>query len=216
MQETPPPLDVDTLQGDTSGEGEVHDGEGLPAQRKSRYLLLMIAALVIIALIIVFVEAPTDFESYITSSGYVGVMLMGLIGSASPIWPLPGSWAAFIAGGLGLNPFMLALAAGIGEPLGELTAYGAGFGGQVAVTKWKRYEQLEGWMTRHGPITIFLVSAIPNNLTKLAVVAAGVLRYPWWKFFAICWAGKTLKSLGFAMAGAGIFTIVVDVIDRVF
>ncbi|MDP7558958.1 MAG: VTT domain-containing protein, partial [Planctomycetota bacterium] len=191
--------------------------KGIPERRKQYYYLpLMIIAIVIIVAILLFVDRPTDFEGYVKRSGYLGVLLMGIIGSASPIWPLPGSWAAFIAGGLGLNPIVLALAAGFGEPVGEATAYMAGYGGQVAITKWKRYERVEGWMKRHGAIALFLVSAVPNNLTKVAVIAAGALRYPWWKFFLLCWGGKTIKSFAFAMAGAGFFNVALSLIERIF
>lgn len=180
------------------------------------YLALMALAVLIIVAVTVFVEKPEDFRSYVRNSGYLGVLLMGILGSTSPVWPLPGSWAAFIGGGLGLNPGLLALAAGIGEPLGELTAYIGGYGGQVAIRDWKRYAQIENWMRHHGGITIFLVSAVPNNLIKFAVAAAGALRYPWWKFFLLCWAGKTLKSLGFALAGLGFFNVVLDLLHRIF
>ena len=180
------------------------------------YLALIVVAVLIIVVVTVFVEKPKDFQSYVKDSGYLGVLLMGILGSTSPVWPLPGSWAAFIGGGLGLNPGLLALAAGIGEPLGELTAYIGGYGGQVAIRDWKRYAQIENWMRRHGGITIFLVSAVPNNLIKFAVAAAGALRYPWWKFFLLCWAGKTLKSLGFALAGLGFFNVVLDLLHRIF
>ncbi len=195
--------------------GQSDQAEELPTRRRQFYYLpILIVAVVIVVLVIVFVDKPVDFEGYIKSSGYAGVLLMGIIGSTSPIWPLPGSWAAFIAGGLGLNPIMLALAAGFGEPIGEITAYMAGYGGQVAVTNWKRYNQIAGWMTRYGAITIFLVSAVPNTFTKFAVVAAGALRYSWWKFFVLCWAGKTIKSFGFAIAGAGFFNVIVNLIER--
>ncbi len=180
------------------------------------YLALIALAVLIIVVVTVFVEKPKDFQSYVKDSGYLGVLLMGILGSTSPIWPLPGSWAAFIGGGLGLNPGLLALAAGIGEPLGELTAYIGGYGGQVAIRDWKRYAQIENWMRRHGGITIFVVSAVPNNVIKFAVAAAGALRYPWWKFFVLCWAGKTLKSLGFALAGLGFFNAVLDLLHRIF
>ncbi|MFC2058024.1 VTT domain-containing protein [Chloroflexota bacterium] len=141
---------------------------------------------------------------------------MGIIGSASPIWPLPGAWAAFIAAGLGLNPLLLGLAAGFGEGLGELTGYTAGFGGQVVVKRFKMYYRVEGWMWKRGGLTIFLVSAIPNFLVKLASAAAGAIKYPVWKFFLLCWAGKTIKSFGFAFAGWGLFTMVKELFERIF
>jgi membrane protein DedA with SNARE-associated domain len=129
------------------------------------------------------------------------VFLMGVIGSASPVWPLPGSWAAGLAAAFGLNPILVGLAAGMGEAIGELSGYTAGYGGQIAINRWKRYAQIEGWMRKRGGLTIFVVSAIPNFFIKLATVAAGALHYPVLRFFIFCWAGKTLKSLGFAAVG---------------
>lgn len=186
------------------------------SKRRLKYIALLIIGALAMILVGVLVQKPTDFEEYLTSAGYGGVFLMAIIGSASPVWPLPGSWAAFIAAGLGLNPLILGLAAGLGEPIGELSGYTAGYGGQIAINKWKRYAQIVKWMKRRGGITIFVVSAIPNFLIKLATIAAGALRYPLWKFFIFCWAGKTLKSLGFAFAGAGLFDGIKSLIERIF
>jgi len=181
-----------------------------------KYMLLLAAALLAVILITVLVQRPSNFDEYMKSSGYTGVFMMALIGSASPVWPLPGSWAIFIAAGLGLNPIILGLIGGIGEPIGELTGYTFGFGGQVALQRLKRYAQIERWMKRWGGLTIFVMSAIPNVFIKLATIAAGSLRYPLWKFFIFCWAGKTIKSFGFAFAGYGLFEGIRHLIDRIF
>lgn len=179
-------------------------GAKLWSRKHLKYIVLLIAGALSMILVSILVQKPTNPQEYIETSGYAGVFLMALIGSASPIWPLPGSWAAFVAAGLGLNPFLIGLAAGVGEPLGELSGYTAGYGGQIAINRWKRYAQIMNWMRRHGGMTIFIISAIPNFFIKLATIAAGSLRYPLWKFFIYCWAGKTVKSLGFALAGAGL------------
>ena len=102
------------------------------------------------------------------------------------------------------------------RPIGELSGYTAGFGGQIAINRWKRYAQIERWMKKHGGLTIFFVSAIPNFFVKLATVAAGALRYPLWRFFIFCWGGKTVKSLCFAFAGAGLFDGIKALIERIF
>jgi len=181
-----------------------------------KYLLLIVAALLTIILVTVLVQRPENRDEYLKSSGYTGVFMMALIGSASPIWPLPGSWAIFVAAGFGLNPIILGLIGGIGESIGELTGYTFGFGGQVALQRFKRYAQIERWMKRWGGPTIFLVSAIPNFFIKLATIAAGSLRYPLWKFFIFCWMGKTIKSFAFAFAGYGLFDGIKHLIDRIF
>lgn len=215
MEEITPPFEDDAPQEKVSAE-KIPKITLLLQQKRLHYLPILILAVLIVVLVIVFVDKPSDFEDYIKKSGYYGVLLMAIIGSASPIWPLPGSWAAFIAGGLGLNPLLVALAAGFGEPVGETTAYMAGYGGQAAITNWKKYDRVESWMTRHGAITLFLLSAIPNTFTKVAVIAAGALRYPWWKFFVVCWAGKTIKSFGFAICGYFFFDALFDTFDRIF
>ncbi len=174
------------------------------SRKHLKYIVLLLAGTLSMILVSILVQKPTNPQEYIETSGYAGVFLMGVIGSASPIWPLPGSWAAFVAAGLGLNPFLIGLVAGVGEPIGELSGYTTGYGGQIAINRWKRYAQIMNWMRRHGGMTIFIISAIPNFFIKLATIAAGSLRYPLWKFFIYCWAGKTVKSLGFALAGAGL------------
>jgi membrane protein DedA with SNARE-associated domain len=177
-----------------------HPGRIL-SRRRLFYVSLLVAGAAAIILVTVLVNRPDSPLEYARTIGYGGVFVMALIGSASPVWPLPGSWAAGLAAAFGLNPIAVGMLAGLGEPIGELSGYTAGYGGQIAITRWKRYAQIESWMRRHGGLTIFLVSAIPNFFIKLATIAAGALRYPVWKFLIFCWAGKTIKSLGFAAVG---------------
>jgi len=195
----PSPMDVERVP-----DAPATDNAGpTPGARRKQlvYLLILTLGVGSIVLVMVLVKRPSSPVEYAKTIGYGGVFLMAVIGSFSPVWPLPGSWAAGLAAAFGLNPLFVGLAAGLGEPIGELSGYAAGYGGQIAINKWKRYAQIEGWMRRHGGITIFVVSAIPNFFIKLATIAAGALRYPIWRFFLFCWAGKTIKSLGFALVG---------------
>jgi uncharacterized membrane protein YdjX (TVP38/TMEM64 family) len=187
-------------------------------QRKSqiKYIFLLVAAVLVMVLVSVLVQRPENPEEYLKTSGYIGVFAMAVIGSASPVWPLPGSWSAFIAAGLGLNPLFLGLIAGFGEGIGELSGYTAGYGGQVALRRFKKYQQIENWMKKYGGPAIFVFSAIPNFFIKAATIAAGGLRYPIWKFFIFCWAGKIVKSLAFAFAGYGLFDGIKRLIDSTF
>jgi len=130
---------------------------------------------------------------------------MGLIGSSAPIWPLPGYLAAFIAGGLGWNPLLIALAAGVGESIGEWVGYVGGFDTQIAVEKLSFYTRIEAWMKRRGSIVVFLASAIPNHFIKAVGAAAGALRYPAWKYYLLTFSGKYVKSLAAALIGGLLF-----------
>jgi membrane protein DedA with SNARE-associated domain len=57
-------------------------------------------------------------------------------------------------------------------------------------------------MRRHGSVTVFVLSAIPNPLFDLAGITAGMLRFPVWRFLVACFLGKTVKGIVFALAGA--------------
>ena len=156
------------------------------------------------------IEEIKELENF----SYLFIFIMGIAGSASPIWPLPGSWAAFLwAGwsGFGWGIFLVALAAGIGEAIGELSGYMLGYGGQPAAAKWDKFQRFGSWVQRHGSIAIFLAAAIPSiGITKLVNASAGVSRFPVWKMFLLCLAGKILKCFGFALAGAGLLSWITD------
>jgi uncharacterized membrane protein YdjX (TVP38/TMEM64 family) len=49
--------------------------------------------------------------------------------------------------------------------------------------------------------TIFAASSTLNPFFDLFGFAAGAVRVPWWKFFLVCWAGKTIKNIALAYAG---------------
>ena len=87
---------------DTDGVAEkesVQPHAGGWRKKRSIYLLLLAAGALVMILVSVLVKRPTNFEEYLSTSGYGGVFIMAVIGSASPVWPLPGSWAAFVGAG---------------------------------------------------------------------------------------------------------------------
>jgi membrane protein DedA with SNARE-associated domain len=106
--------------------------------------------------------------------------------------------------------------AGIAEPLGELTGYGAGYAGRAVIRKNEVYLRMVSWMRRHGSLTIFVRSAVTNVLFDLAGIAAGALRFPLWKFLLFCWAGKTIKSFYVAMLGYWGIEWVQHLLQRLF
>jgi membrane protein DedA with SNARE-associated domain len=137
------------------------------------------------------------FQQY----GYPGIFLISLIGNASIALPVPSLIVTFTMGAV-LNWMIVGLVSGIGEALGETTGYLAGLGGSAVIEDQKLYGRLKYWMEHHGMLTIFVLSVIPNPVIDLAGIAAGASRYGYHKFLFACWAGKTLKTLAFAWAGA--------------
>ena len=159
-----------------------------------------IATIVLLAVaIVVFWETVRSLEGY----GYVGAFLISILGGATVIVPVPSLPVVFALGGVMKYPALVGVAAGLGEPLGEITGYMAGWGGRAALIKRNEaiYSRLEGWMRRRGGVALAALAALPNPFFDLAGAAAGALRFPLWKFLLYCWMGKTVKGLWIAFAG---------------
>ena len=98
----------------------------------------------------------------------------------------------------------MAIAAGSGAALGELTGYLAGFSGQFVVEHKDWYQKLEQLMKKYGNLTVLVMAFIPNPLFDLTGIAAGVLKMPVARFLFWCAIGKILKMLLFAFTGSSV------------
>ena len=133
--------------------------------------------------------------------GYPGIFLISFLAYATVLLPAPGVAVVFAMGAI-FNPIGIALAAGSGAALGETTGYLVGFSGQGVVERADIYEKLTVWMQRNGPLTVFLLAAIPNPFFDMAGLVAGALKMPFIKFLLFCWFGQVVKMFFFAYAGA--------------
>jgi membrane protein YqaA with SNARE-associated domain len=96
---------------------------------------------------------------------------------------------------------LVGLVGGLGAAIGEITGYAAGYSGQAIIQRRKIYERLEGWVKKWGAPTIFVLSMAPL-VFDLVGLAAGALRFPFWKFFLATLLGRTILYIGIAWAGA--------------
>jgi membrane protein YqaA with SNARE-associated domain len=166
-----------------------------------RLTILRLLALLAVIGITIFIFALRDQAKELAAYGYPGIFVLSLLANATIILPAPG-WAVTFAMGAVFHPLGVALAAGTGATLGELTGYMAGFSGQAVIENVAVYERLLGWTRRFGGLTILALAAIPNPLFDLAGIAAGALRMPIWLFLLCTWIGKLLKMALFAYGGA--------------
>jgi len=139
--------------------------------------------------------------------GYLGIFFIAMAGSATIILPTPSSIAIF-GGAVVLDPFlgipapiMVGLVAGLGDAIGEFSGYGLGYAGTDLLRQRRVYRTFEGWMTRNGVLTIFLLSTFPNPFFDLVGAAAGGARMPPHRFFLSTLAGKIVKDLFLAYGG---------------
>lgn len=160
-----------------------------------------ILALIFVIAISIYIFTIREEAEKLTAYGYPGIFLLSFLAYATVILPAPGLAVVFTMGAV-FNPIGVALAAGSGAALGELTGYMAGFSGRAVIERIDIYERLTKWITKNGPLTIIFLSAIPNPLFDIAGAAAGALKMPLLRFLFWCWIGVTIKMFIFALIGS--------------
>jgi membrane protein DedA with SNARE-associated domain len=164
-------------------------------------VFLRILALAIVIGITVYIYSIRERVDEFAAYGYPGIFLVMLMANATVIIPAPGVAVVFAMGSV-FNPILVALAAGTGGAIGELSGYLAGFSGQAIVENTRAYNRISPWVQKYGVWAILVLAAIPNPFFDLAGMAAGIAKIPVWKFLLFCWVGQIIKMTIFAYAGA--------------
>jgi len=163
----------------------------------------IVITFLIAAAVVYFWEFVRALEGY----GYLGALLISILGGATIIIPVPMLAVVFALGGVMKYTWLLGAMSGLGETIGAVIIYITGYGGGTALyykTHGKLHATLERLMVlmeRRGSITLFLLAAILNPLFYPAALAAGTLHFGIKRYLTICWAGKTIKGLTVAYAG---------------
>jgi membrane protein YqaA with SNARE-associated domain len=171
---------------------------------KQRQNLIRVLVFLLVVLVSLFVFSVRDQAKELAKYGYPGIFILSILANATVILPAPGILFVYAMGAV-FNPIGVAIAAGAGAAIGELTGYMIGFSGQGVVENAERYNQILNWMQAHRRLSylaILILAFIPNPLFDLAGVAAGTLKIPVPSFLFFTFIGKTLKMLILAYAGA--------------
>jgi membrane protein DedA with SNARE-associated domain len=170
-------------------------------KKETRTFILRVLAVLAVIGISVYVFSIRDRVDEFAAYGYPGVFFIALLANATVFLPAPGIAVVFAMGSV-FHPLGVALAAGAGGALGELSGYLAGFGGQAVVENTAMYARIQPWVQKWGGWAVLALAAIPNPFFDLAGVAAGASKMPVWKFLLFCWVGQMIKMSIFAFAGA--------------
>lgn len=186
----------DAPAGDTKKSGQAR------TKKRTRFLinLLRLVALVMVVGITLYIFSIRDRVEQFAAYGYPGIFLIAMLANATVLLPAPGVAVIYAMGAI-FNPFGVALAAGTGGALGELSGYLAGFSGQAVVERTDAYDRIKPWVERYGGWAILVLSAIPNPFFDIAGIAAGIAKMPIRTFLAFTWVGQLIKMLLFALAG---------------
>lgn len=181
---------------------EANDIEIKPRNDRRKTVLRALALLFVISLTVLLVyyrDQVKNLEGY----GYPGIFLVSMLTNATLILPVPGVLITSAMGAV-FNPFWVAVAAGSGAALGELSGYLTGFSGQAVIERTPAYVRMEGWMKKYGDWVVVVMAFVPNPLFDMAGIIAGALKMPVARFLLWCWIGKVLKMMLFAYGGSTI------------
>ena len=195
---------------------------------KRKYILggLFLAGVIAVFVVIVYYwQEISRFQNY----GYLGLLIIGLLtGFALPL-PVPYMVITFIFGGL-LHPALVGASCGLGLGIGGTLLYLTGRGGRkffpwsnvfafannpsndalpssrisrllTRLLRWARIPRIMDIAKRRGSLVVFLMSAAINPFFVPMAIGMGTLRFRLWKFFLMCWAGQTVKSIAIAYCG---------------
>ena len=158
-------------------------------------------------------------ERFAFQYGYLGIFFISLIGATSVIIPIPSSVVIFILAGLRnsagnflFEPLFIAVAAGTGAAIGELSGYLVGLGGRRVIGEKykKKMDILMKLFQRFGPIVIFVFALTPLP-DDLLFIPLGVMRYKIVNAFIPALLGKFFSNLIIAYAGRLSLQLIADI-----
>ncbi len=186
--------------------GNTDEKDGRKKSGKAAWYMIVLSALAVIgiaALAVIYSDEVKNFKEY----GYAGAFVISFMAGATVIVYVPGVPVVFALGGILPYPFLVGIAAGLGEALGEFTGYlpGRASGSYLRERKDGRlsriFSRVERWMAKRGYLTLFLASAVFNPFFDLFGATAGATRMTPWKFYLVCAAGKAVKGTYVAYLG---------------
>lgn len=150
--------------------------------------------------------------------GYLGIFLISLVGALSIFFPIPYTVAIFTLAGLKaggtwvFEPIWIAVAAGIGSAIGELSGYLIGVGGRKAISGRykKKMDLLVRVFDKYGLVVIFLFALTPLP-DDLLFIPLGVMRYDIVRAFIPALIGKFCMNLIVAYSGRFSIEIIRDI-----
>ena len=173
---------------------------GKGSDRLKRTFIPVLALLLIVAIVVwlhLFYGRHPERLIALQKHLYWGAFLASLIGNATIL--LPGA-VLVILSNIGvllysatgpIGPIIVGLLGGAGAAIGEMTGYVAGYSGRVIIKKYQTYNRVESWMRKWGAVAIFIFALVPF-VFDLVGLAAGVLRFPLWKFLLLSWLGRSI------------------------
>lgn len=183
-------------------------GENIAYKKLSVWIAALVIVVVVFISVVFWAITSGMTEETWKSVGYPSAFLLGLIGAASIIIPVPTTVVLLaIAGFRIFDPTLLALAFGFGAAIGQLTSYVVGYAGRMVVGKKhkRRFDAMLKIFERYGMIAVFFFALTPLP-DSLLFIPMGFVHYSVWRIFVAAVAGKITMSLIITHVGGAIGT----------
>jgi membrane protein YqaA with SNARE-associated domain len=156
-----------------------------------RSRLVPVASLVLVIAVMVVLYLERDRVAALGNWGYLGAFLIGLVGNATVILPMP-SLLLLFALGMTFNPVLVGVVGAAGGTIGELTGYAVGLSGHYIISNHRMLRLARVWMKRWGSLALFAFALVPVLPMDIAGLAAGMVRFKMWKFLVAVFLGKAI------------------------
>ena len=184
-----------------------------PKKKKYIALALMIGMIIISVGGSILLIQHWEYISRLQEHGYWGLFVISLFaGSPIPI-PTPSMILTFTLGSI-LSPVLVGLVSGFGNAVGNAFIFWAGHGGhkffQSVSTSdqeeekkprsrigrfFHRLMSMPEFMKNRVLWAVYILSIYPNPILTPLILGMGAMRFKFWKFFLVIWAGKTTQSM---------------------
>lgn len=144
-----------------------------------------------------------NFQDFLISFGYTALFLLTLaraVGLFQIALPIPQLVIIGTAVGIGLNPFIIGMLAGLASTIGDSVGYFVGLGSGKLVTKFKKIKipkgaiKLKKFINKKG-FWIVLVASMTPLPFDLFGIASGLAHYDFRKFLLASLIGKIGGSM---------------------
>lgn len=143
----------------------------------------------------------------ISSFGVIGIFFVSLISNATILFVIPIDLIVLIIGASNLfHPIVIALAAGIGAGIGEMSSYVLGMGGRKAFEKITKksvfsIDSIAKRLESKWSFLFIIIASLTPIPLDLVGIAAGSTKYNWKIFFLGAMIGKIIRYSLVAYAG---------------
>lgn len=142
--------------------------------------------------------------------GYIGMFVLAFLGGTTTLVPIPYFIVVIALAGIGFNPYLLGLSAGLGATAGDTVSYFVGYHGQTffSTGAQKKFNRIHRVLTRWPaltPVFLFLFGAVVPLPDDLVILPLGLVRHRYVSTVVPVGLGKIVMNTNLALGGGFFF-----------